>query len=57
MKIYIAGHRGMAGSALVRAAGAHEGLELVQLMIESDLALAEREKKSQEAGGSGSADG
>jgi len=57
MKIYIAGHRGMAGSALVRAAVAHEGLELVQLMIESDLALAEREKKSQEAGGSGSADG
>ena len=47
----------MAGSALVRAAVAHEGLELVQLMIESDLALAEREKKSQEAGGSGSADG
>jgi len=57
MKIYIAGHRGMAGSALVRAAVAHEGLELVQLMIESDPALAEREKKSQEAGGSGSADG
>ncbi len=47
----------MAGSALVRAAVAHEGLELVQLMIESDLALAEREKKSQEAGGSESGDG
>ncbi|MEC9054470.1 MAG: GDP-mannose 4,6-dehydratase [Verrucomicrobiota bacterium] len=31
--------------------------ELVRLMIESDLALAEREKKSQEAGGSGSGDG
>ena len=57
MKFDIAGHRGVAGSALVRAAVAHEGVEVVQLMIESDLALAEREKKSQEAGGSGSGDG
>ncbi|MEC9054469.1 MAG: GDP-L-fucose synthase [Verrucomicrobiota bacterium] len=41
MKIYIAGHRGMAGSALVRAAVAHEGVELV-LRPRSDLDLCDQ---------------
>ena len=44
MKIYIAGHRGIAGSGLVH------------LMAKADLAMAEREKKIEEAGGSGSGD-
>ncbi len=43
MKVYIAGHRGIVGSGM-----AH-------LMAKADLAMAEREKKIEEAGGSGNA--